>query len=177
MPAREHGAADRVRLQASLGLRQCSGMTPGGGRERRFYARHTRVVDHRAPASVCEQSGQLGYLLGMDFAERAARNESVFRDVNERIEQGAEMHSIETVERFHCECDQEGCFERVRMRPDEYRAVLERRYCFVTVPAHADPRVERVVERCDDFWIVEKIGEAREALDRRHPQEHHSDDT
>ncbi len=110
----------------------------------------------------------------MDFAERAARNESVFRDVNERIERGAEMHSIETPECFRCECDKEGCFEQVMMRPDEYRAVLERRYCFVTVPGHADARVERVAEERDGYWIVEKIGEAREALDRQHPQQRHA---
>ena len=29
---------------------------------------------------------------GMNFADRAARNEEVFRDINERIEQGAEQH-------------------------------------------------------------------------------------
>ncbi len=109
----------------------------------------------------------------MDFAERAARNETVFRDVNERIERGSEMHSVDTPEHFHCECDREGCFERVRMRPREYRAVLNRRYCFVTVPGHADPRVERVAEKRDACWVVEKIGEARDALDRQHPQQHH----
>ena len=30
----------------------------------------------------------------MDFAERAARNEEVFRNVNEGIEAGAEQHNV-----------------------------------------------------------------------------------
>ena len=109
----------------------------------------------------------------MDFAERAARNEGVFRGVNERIEAGAELHGIETPERFHCECDRAGCFEMVELRPGEYRELLERRYQFVVAPDHGDPRVERLLEERDGYWVVEKIGEAREALDRQHPHERH----
>jgi hypothetical protein len=109
----------------------------------------------------------------VDFAERAARNEEVFRSINERIEAGAEMHEIKTPERFHCECDRGGCFEFVEIRPAEYRQILERRYHFVTSPGHQDPRVEQLVDAHDRYWIVEKIGEAREALDRRHPQQGH----
>lgn len=109
----------------------------------------------------------------MDFAERAARNEEVFRGVNERIEAGAERHRIETAEQFHCECDRSGCFEMIELRPSEYRELLERRYNFVVAVGHADPRVERVSEERDGYWIVEKIGEAREALERRHPHRRH----
>jgi hypothetical protein len=109
----------------------------------------------------------------VDFAERAVRNEEVFREVNERIEAGAEMHGIKTVERYHCECDREGCFEMVELPPAAYRDLLEHRYQFAVVPEHADPRVERLVEERDGYWVVEKVGEAREALDRQHPHERH----
>jgi hypothetical protein len=111
----------------------------------------------------------------MDFAERAARNEEVFRGVNERIEAGAEQHEIRTPEPFHCECDDQGCFDRVEVPPADYREVLERRYHFVVVPGHLDPRVERLAEERDGYWVVEKIGEARDALDRQHPQQRHQD--
>ena len=47
----------------------------------------------------------------MDFAERAARNEEIFRSINERIEAGAELHWIRLPEQYHCECDRTGCFE------------------------------------------------------------------
>ena len=111
----------------------------------------------------------------MDFAERAARNKEIFRSVNERIEAGAELHRINSPEQYHCECDRTGCFEFVELRPAEYRQAVEHRYHFVTSPGHLDPRVEQLVESHESYWVVEKIGEAREAIDRRHPQQgHHS---
>jgi hypothetical protein len=111
----------------------------------------------------------------VDFAERAARNEEIFRSVNERIEAGAELHRINSPEQYHCECDRTGCFEFVELRPAEYRQAVEHRYHFVTSPGHLDPRVEQLVESHEGYWVVEKIGEAREAIDRRHPQQgHHS---
>lgn len=109
----------------------------------------------------------------VDFAQRAARNEEVFRSVNEQIEQGGELHGVASPMRFHCECDREACFETVELRPDEYRQVVERRYCFVVVPGHDDPQVERLIEEHETHWVVEKIGEARQALDEEHPQQRH----
>lgn len=109
----------------------------------------------------------------VDFAQRAARNEEVFRDVNEQIEQGGELHGVASPMRFHCECDRETCFEQVELRPDEYRQVVEHRYCFVIIPGHDDPRVERLVEEYETYCVVEKIGEARRALDEKHPQQGH----
>jgi hypothetical protein len=109
----------------------------------------------------------------VNFAERAARNEEMFRGVNLRIEAGAEMHDINTPGRFHCECDRTGCFEMIELLPATYRDVLERRYFFVTAPEHADPRVERLVEERDHYWVVEKVGEARDALEQQHPQQRH----
>ena len=110
----------------------------------------------------------------MDFAERAARNETVFRDINERIEAGAEMLGITASELIHCECDRVECLEMVEMRPAAYREVLDRRYHFITALGHADPRIEQVVEEHDNYCVVEKIGEAREALDKQHPQQRHT---
>jgi hypothetical protein len=109
----------------------------------------------------------------MDFAERAARNEEVFRGVNDRIEQASEQHGVETPMPYHCECDRDACFDRVDLPPARYREVVEQRYLFVIAPGHDDPRVERVLERHPGYYVVEKIGEAREALDRQHPQQRH----
>jgi hypothetical protein len=75
--------------------------------------------------------------------------------------------------RFYCKCDRVSCFETVELRTDEYHRVLERRYCFLIVPGHDDPRVERLVEEHETYCVVEKIGEARQALDQEHPQQSH----
>ena len=52
----------------------------------------------------------------MNFAERAARNEEIFRGVNERIEEGAEKHGATGRQPFHCECGRGMCFGRSRSR-------------------------------------------------------------
>jgi hypothetical protein len=114
-------------------------------------------------------------IAGMEFAERAARNEEIFRGVNERIEQGAQRHQLTTATPFHCECGQASCFEYVQLAPAEYERVAAQRYRFVVVPGHELEEIERVVERHDGFFVVEKIGEAREQIDQDHPQaRHHS---
>jgi hypothetical protein len=109
----------------------------------------------------------------MDFAERAARNEQVFRGVNERIEAGAERQGPDTPMRFHCECDRESCFDTLELPAAVYRQIVEQRYHFVIAPGHQDARVERVVEEHDSYSVAEKIGEARAVLEREHPQQRH----
>ena len=51
--------------------------------------------------------------------------------------------------------------------------VADERYRFVVVPGHEDSAIERVVETYPGHLVVEKIGEAREQIDRDHPQERH----
>jgi hypothetical protein len=109
----------------------------------------------------------------MDFAERAARNEEIFRGVNERIEEGAEQHQVSSSLPFHCECEATACLETIEIPPARYAAVVREPYHFVVIPGHEEPRIERVVETEADFLVVEKIGEAREQIDRDHPQQHH----
>jgi hypothetical protein len=110
----------------------------------------------------------------MDFAQRAARNEEILRDVNRQIEEGAELHGVTTAMPFHCECARAPCLEKVELSPPVYDQILSNRYRFVVVPAHVEPAVERVVEEHGHFVVVEKIGEAREQIDQDHPQQLHA---
>ncbi|HZT84202.1 MAG TPA: hypothetical protein VE984_02125 [Gaiellaceae bacterium] len=109
----------------------------------------------------------------MDFAERAARNEEVFREVNERIEAGAERHDVSGSLPFHCECGRASCLETIELPPARYEAIVRERYHFVVLPGHEEPAIERIVDDEGRFVVVEKIGEAREQIDRDHPQRHH----
>jgi hypothetical protein len=111
----------------------------------------------------------------MDFAERAARNEEIFREVNERIEEGARKHGVETALPFHCECGRASCLGTIEIRPPQYELVARERFSFVLIPGHEDAAIERVVEHHQEFVIVEKIGEARAQIDRDHPQQQHRD--
>ena len=111
----------------------------------------------------------------MDFAERAARNEEAFRDINARIDAGAQQHAVDSPLPFHCECDNAVCVEKIDIRPSDYEETVAHPYRFILVPGHEDPSVERVVERHEAYVVAEKIGEARAKIERDHPQRRHRD--
>ena len=111
----------------------------------------------------------------MEFAERAARNEEIFRGVNDLIQEGAERHNVDAPLSFHCECGQASCVGTIEIAPPEYERVVQERYRFVLIPGHEQTSIERVVERRPGYVIVEKVGRAREQIDRDHPQERHRD--
>jgi hypothetical protein len=111
----------------------------------------------------------------MEFADRAARNEEIFRAVNQRIEAGAEQHGVETPLPFHCECSRTGCLETIELPPGKYELIASERYHFLLLPGHEDEAIERVVERAETYVVVEKIGEARRQIDRDHPRRRHRD--
>jgi hypothetical protein len=111
---------------------------------------------------------------------RAARNEDLFRRLNERLhvltqfgspEDGAEDGQPQR-ERFVCECASASCSQVVELTPGEYTAVREGARRFLVYPdaSHTLPDVERVVRRHRRYWVVEKVGDAgdaAEALDER----------
>src|SRR4051794_27012529 len=106
-----------------------------------------------------------------DFARRAAQNQSLFREVNERIEELGDGHGFSRLD-FACECAIGTCWQPIALSIAEYgpgRAVPPR---FAVAPddAHVVPVVERLVERSERYWVVEKFdaaGELAEALDSR----------
>lgn len=110
----------------------------------------------------------------MDFAERAARNEEIFRSINARIEEGAERHGTAGPLPYHCEWSDASCLETVALVPADYEHVLRERYRFIVIPGHENPTIEQVVEQHATHLVVEKTGEAREQLDQD-PHKAHTD--
>jgi hypothetical protein len=103
--------------------------------------------------------------------ERFARNEALFREVNERVRQLAEQWSSsdELIE-FTCECANPDCAERLEAGRDDYEFVRSESTRFLVAPGHLDLEVEDVVAERETFWIVNKRGDAgqtAEALDPR----------
>ena len=99
--------------------------------------------------------------------KRIAKNETSFRDINERLEAGMRQvqHRPEMLE-FVCECGDRNCEEHVRLTLEEYEAVRTDSRRFAVVPGHVFEEVERVVGGTDGrYEIVEKIGEAVEVVD------------
>ena len=103
--------------------------------------------------------------VGILQQERAARNEALFREINERLAQlndALDEHS--PLGTWMCECQDTDCHEPVEMTLTEYRGVREEpnRFVIVANGAHLYPEVERVVEETDRYWLVEKTGVAGE---------------
>jgi hypothetical protein len=99
--------------------------------------------------------------------QRAAKNQSLFRDVNERIEHLAGSASSAT---FVCECLQEDCDERVSLTLEEYEDVRSSPNRFFVLDGHEFAEIEDVVEAKDRYLIVKKLGvgaELAETLDPR----------
>jgi hypothetical protein len=91
-----------------------------------------------------------------DRFARQAHNESLFREVNERIAKLGE-NADGTIE-FMCECGEEGgCGQRVRVTLDVYERVRSQDDRFVVRPGHETPEIERAVEWTDDYVVVDKI--------------------
>ncbi len=94
---------------------------------------------------------------------RAARNESLFREVNERIDSAGSGASPMFTE-FMCECADDSCFDYISLTSEEYSSVRKMgAVFFVLKPGHAVPEVERVVGgEAHRYDIVEKFGVAAE---------------
>jgi hypothetical protein len=95
------------------------------------------------------------------WEERAARNEALFREVNEQVRTLADR--LRDVRRdpfgFICECSDDGCIERLQLRLETYEAVRSNPRRFVVAPGH-ESAFEQVVETAQGYTIVEKKGVA-----------------
>jgi hypothetical protein len=103
------------------------------------------------------------------WEQRAARNESLFREVNENIARLEERHGTTWTEPvFLCECSNAECAEHLAIGPDVYARVRQDPRRFFVIPGHEDPQLERVVETHREFLIVEKTGAAGEVAEETH---------
>jgi hypothetical protein len=90
-----------------------------------------------------------------DRSDRLARNETMFRSVNERVEEVVEPGPQEEID-FLCECGDSECVEKVTLTRDEYEQVRADGAQFVIVPGHEIPEIEDVFRRAERFLVVRK---------------------
>ena len=97
---------------------------------------------------------------------RAARNQSLFRAVNEKIEAMNEAF-VQFNQGFTiaCECADVSCVEMLKIDPDDYQAVRGEPRHFAVLPGHIYPEVEVVVRESEGYVVVEKTGTAAEVAE------------
>lgn len=100
------------------------------------------------------------------WEQRAARNEALFREVNDNIAGLEARHGAATSELLIvCECADDGCTQRLSVDPRIYKRVREQPRRFLVIPGHEKPEIERIVETHVPYLIVEKTGPAGEVAE------------
>ncbi len=107
----------------------------------------------------------------MESNDRIARNEALFREVNERVEAGLWPVSDDKPVAFRCECGSLHCNQLVELTVAAYERVRASGARFVLVRGHEIPQIESVLEREAGYVVVEKLGEAAEVCQNTDPRD------
>ena len=103
--------------------------------------------------------------------DRLARNEAVYRDVNEQIDA---LNSLgPALPRFPivCECASEGCAQTLTIEHELYEAVRAHPERFIVKSGHVSPMVDEVVEDLGELVVVAKrAGKPREVAEATDPR-------
>jgi hypothetical protein len=106
-----------------------------------------------------------------EYQQRAARNEAIFREVNEGIRRGRWPGEEDAISSFRCECASFGCTEMLPLTLREYEHVRRYPRRFVVAPGLERLDVEVVVETRPAYLVVQKIGEAGETAAEADPRD------
>jgi hypothetical protein len=110
--------------------------------------------------------------MGQSLQEkRWAENEVLFKKANKNVtdsiasakalaEEEGQLDLVgdidDTVLQFVCECSNAKCRERISITPKEYINRHKNKSQFILVPGHHNPEIERIVNDCGKFIVVEK---------------------
>ena len=88
---------------------------------------------------------------------RVAKNETVFRNVNERIEQLNEsLATVTDTFEVICECGDSGCVTQISIATDAYERVRTDANLFIVAPGHEISEIEDIVDRQSVYHVVRK---------------------
>jgi hypothetical protein len=105
-----------------------------------------------------------------ELERRLARNEAIFREINEAITRGQWPGEQDKPSGYRCECARLGCNELIELAPREYERVRSHPRRFMLAAGHELPDLESVVERRAGYVVVEKrelAGRVAEVTDPR----------
>jgi hypothetical protein len=88
-----------------------------------------------------------------------ARNEALFREVNERVEEVSAPRPLEAID-FLCECGDANCTKTIALLPHEYEETRSDPLLFAVAPGHEIDDVEDVVAETERFRTVRKREDA-----------------
>jgi hypothetical protein len=99
--------------------------------------------------------------------ERLARNEAMFREINERLESRIQTFPDGNAElTILCECADPDCTVRIRISPEAYAAIRTDGRRFIVCEGHERLDIEEVVERNDEYEVIRKRGIAGQVAEQ-----------
>lgn len=105
----------------------------------------------------------------MTREERLARNEALFRDINERISAIGDRFGTEALD-IVCECVNTDCARSLALSRADYERLRSSGKHFAVAPGHEQPDVERVLENHKNFLVVEKLGAGAQVAEQLDPR-------
>ena len=105
--------------------------------------------------------------------DRRARNEALFRSLNEEIkdvENGKGADASDPID-FVCECSSAECMKVVSVSREEYEAVREGGSTFIVTPGHEEPEIEDIIVSYSGYSVVEKRGDAAAVAEETNPRD------
>ncbi|MFL5982293.1 MAG: hypothetical protein ACJ74R_11345 [Gaiellaceae bacterium] len=100
---------------------------------------------------------------------RAARNQALFRAVNNELASLDQASEPAASVAIACECADARCVEVLHIGRDEYAEVRRNPRHFAVLPGHVYPNIEAVVKSSDTHVVVEKFAEAGEVAENLDP--------
>ena len=101
----------------------------------------------------------------MNRDERLAKNETLFRDVNERVREiSADAWDVSESVEFLCECVLTECLDRVSLTVQVYEEVRSNPTHFVLLPGHERTDIEFVVAAGEGYVVVEKNDDTKHVV-------------
>jgi hypothetical protein len=101
---------------------------------------------------------------------RVAKNETLFREVNEAIERGQWPGEQDSPTAFRCECARLDCNDLISLTPREYELVRSDPRRFIVSPGHEVDRAETIVATREGYLVVEKRDEAGRLAEASDPR-------
>jgi hypothetical protein len=90
------------------------------------------------------------------WEERAARNEALFREVNERVEELHDGLANGGTADFVCECADETCTRRITVPLAVYEQTRADPHSFLVAPGHMQQELEHVISEEAGYVVVRK---------------------
>ncbi len=96
----------------------------------------------------------------LDYREQEAKNETVFREMNEWTEEANDgrVGAPNPMDAYLCECSDRGCTDPIRLTRPEYESIRAVGIRFAIALDHENPEIDRLLFENERFATVEKFG-------------------